>query len=416
MSASDSGDPGPRSAEEPLEGAWTQASGPKLSGYASPLDLGLGLGLALLVALLPSVTGFRGTLPNIVLFLGIYMILAQGLNVVVGFTGLLDLGYVVFLATGAVVTAFLASIVRLPDGSLDWPIGKTEAVVGEALLGFDGSILPILFVAGLLCALIGVLRGIPTLRVRGDYYAIVTLGFAEIMYETFLWDESNPFEGNPLNMTRITGGAFGVKLESQYRPRLFGDALYYDTPQFYYLVLLCVIATFLVVHHLNRSRVGRALAAIRLDETAARSCGVNVSHFKIIAFAVSGFVGGIGGGLYAIWSGTVAVKALDVWQSILILCCIVLGGMGSIRGVAVGTVILMSLGELLREQVGGITIPPEARFLIYGVLLIAVMRFRPQGILPPVGRGRPLDEEEHAELAAGAAPLYALDAGPEASS
>ena len=374
-----------------------------IARYVSRVDLALAV-VALIAALVfPWLFGFRGTLPNVALYVGIYMILALGLNVVVGFTGLLDLGYVAFLASGAIITAFLLSLTRTPRG-IDWAIGVTREVSGEPLLGFDGAILPILLCAGLGCALLGVVRGIPTLRVRGDYYAIVTLGIAEILYETALWDESSW-----LNFTRVTGGAFGIKLPSSHVPHLFGERLYYDSPVFYYLVIALVIVAFLVTHHLNRSRVGRALAAIRLDETAARACGVDVSKHKLIAFAVSGFLGGVGGGLYTLWSGTVAVKGLDVWQSILILCGVVLGGMGSIRGTAVGIAGLMCLGELLREDFGGVSIPPEARFLIYGLLLIIVMRFRPQGLLPPVRHGRAVTEEQRAALLAGDADLYLLD-------
>lgn len=374
--------------------------------YATRADLVLGA-IALVVALaLPAVIGFRGTLPNVVLYVAIYTILALGLNVVVGFTGLLDLGYVTFLATGAVLTAFLLSLTRTPDG-VDWSIGTSQTIEGAPLLGLDGAIIPILFAAGLACAALGVLRGVPTLRVRGDYYAIVTLGIAEILYETSLWDDTNP-----VNFTRVTGGAFGIKLPSSHVPVLFGQKLYYDSPAFYYLVVLLVVLTFVVTHHLNRSRVGRALAAIRLDETAARSCGVDVSRHKLIAFAVSGFVGGIGGGLYTLWSGTVAVKGLDVWQSVLILCGVVLGGMGSIRGTAVGIAALMCLGEILREDFGGVSVPPEARFLIYGLLLIVVMRFRPQGLLPPVRHGRILTDEERSQLRRGPSPLCTIEGRP----
>ena len=369
----------------------------------------LGVVAFLAAVVFPWITGFRGTLPNVALFVGIYMILALGLNVVVGFTGLLDLGYVTFLAAGAILTAFLLSLTHTPDG-VDWAIGVSHDVAGAPVFGFEGGIFPILLISGLACALLGVVRGIPTLRVRGDYYAIVTLGFAEILYETALWDDTNL-----VNFTRVTGGAFGIKLPSSHVPILFGEKLYYDTPGFYYLVIALAVLAFVLTHHVNRSRVGRALAAIRLDETAARACGVDVSRHKLIAFAVSGFLGGIGGGLYAQWSGTVAVKGLDVWQSILILCGVVLGGMGSIRGTAVGIAGLMCLGEILREDFGGVSVPPEARFLIYGLLLIIVMRFRPQGLLPPVRHGRALTDGEHERLLASRAPLYAFDAREESN-
>ncbi len=377
--------------------------------YASLLDLLLGAAALLAVVLLPLLHGggFRGTLPNVTLYVCIYVILGLGLNVVVGFTGLLDLGYVAFLATGALLTGFLLRMTTTPDGVLHWRVTEPPPADASPLLGFDGSYLLVLLASGIACALLGVLRGIPTLRVRGDYYAIMTLGFAEILFETALWDRSYP-----VDMESVTGGTFGVKLSSLHVPRLFGRQLFYDEPVFYYLVVGVVVATFVAVHHVNRSRFGRALASIRLDETAARACGVDVARHKLAAFAISGFVGGVGGSLYALNYGTVAAKGLDVWQSVLILCGVVLGGMGSIRGAAFGVGALMALGELLREDLGGVSVPPEARFLIYGLLLIVVMRFRPQGLLPPVRHGRPVTWERDALLAA-ETPLCSLPAPAE---
>ena len=161
---------------------------------------------------------------------------------------------------------------------------------------------------------------------------------------------------------------------------------------------------------LQNSRLGRAWAAIKLDEPAARSSGVNVSKYKLIAFAISGFVGGIGGALMTIWMGLAAVKDLDVWQSILILCCVVLGGMGSIPGTLLGTFILISLGEVLREPLPLIElrVPNEARFLIYGLILVFLMRFRPQGLLPLVREGRSPKEDEVKQIARISTPLFTL--------
>ncbi|MHC4390881.1 MAG: branched-chain amino acid ABC transporter permease [Planctomycetota bacterium] len=332
--------------------------------------------LLMLIAVvwLPTRLGFDHRIINVFLFVAVYAILALGLNVVVGYTGLLDLGYVTFLATGAIVTFDLLLLVNQPGVGLTLPLGATTGVSGTLPFGFDGGLIIIMLIAGGVCALIGVLRGIPTLKLTGDYYAIVTLGIAEIIYLVYL------------NESSFTGGAFGMKLELASRPVLFGEKLYFDTPQFYFLVMATLGLVVLLVDRLNRSRTGRAWAAIRLDETAARACGINVNRYKMIAFAVSGFIGGVGGSLYAVWSGTVAAKALDIWQSILILCAVVLGGMGSIKGVLVGSVILFSLREVLREHItiGSSTfrVPPEASFLVYGLLLVVIMRFRPQGIWP----------------------------------
>ncbi|MHC4605461.1 MAG: branched-chain amino acid ABC transporter permease [Planctomycetota bacterium] len=349
------------------------------------------------VVLLPHFVSFEHRVINILLFVAIFAILALGLNVVVGYTGLLELGYVTFLATGAILTFSLLLIVDTPQG-WDSPVGTTDAMPGPHPFNFPGACLLLILASGLVCALIGVVRGIPTLRLTGDYYAIVTLGIAEIVYLVYL------------NWTSFTGGAYGMKLPINARPTLLGGKLYEDSWQLYYLIMFTLALTIVVMDRLSRSRTGRAWAAIRLDETAARACGINVSKYKMIAFAISGFFGGVGGSLYAMWVGTVATKSLDIWQSILILCAVVLGGMGSIRGVLIGSVVLFSLSELLRESIPFVgRVPQEARWLVYGFLLIFVMRFRPQGLLPR-GKGemRPLSPEEEAELRKAEPRLFVL--------
>lgn len=417
--------------------------------------------VALALIGLPLALGFDHRVTNVAVFAAIYATMALGLNVVVGQVGLLDLGYVTFLATGAIVT-FVALLVEVvpadvaPEvaarlgvvpGDLILPVGGLESLGGPRPFDFPGSYLVIILLAGVLCALIGVLRGIPTLRLTGDYYAIVTLGIAEIVFLIYL------------NTASLTGGAYGMKLSAATRPVLF-ERLYWDSAAFYYLVLFALGLTLLVLFRLDHSRIGRAWAAIRLDEVAARACGVDVAREKMVAFAISGFFGGVGGALFAVWLGTVAVKALDIWQSVLILCAVVLGGMGSLRGVLLGSVILFSLREVLREDVtlgsalgfallvaaacawalaparfapkvkaavagalaaAGVLllwlgparprfgIPPEASFLVYGLLLVVVMRFRPQGLLPRgAGESTPVTAGEEAELRAAAPRLFAL--------
>ena len=337
---------------------------------------------------------------NITVFVATFAVLSLGLNVVVGYTGLLDLGYVTFLATGAIVTYDLLLLTSTPTGVV-LPVGDAAGTTGEQLFAFPGAYLFALLAAGLVCALLGILRGIPTLKLTGDYYAIVTLGLAEIMYLVYL------------NESWLTGGANGMSLGFEARPSLFGTKLYYDEPVFYYFVLGVLALTLLVLHHLNRSRIGRAWGAIRLDDVAARASGINVSRYKMLAFAVSGFFGGVGGGLYAIWASTVAAKSLDIWQSILILCAVVLGGMGSLRGVLLGAAILFPLREVLREQITVmdtvLRVPPEASNLIYGLLLIVVMRFRPQGLLPRGhGESKPMSPKAEEALRQSEPRLYVL--------
>ena len=357
----------------------------------------------LLPAVLPMMVGgsSAGVVINVAVQIGIYMILAMGLNVVVGYTGLLELGYVTFMAVGALVAALGLMVVKPTSGEDEgkWllPGGLDSIPAGEHMFDFPGGYLVLVLLAGVICAILGIIRGIPTLRLSGDYYAIVTLGLAEIFYLIFF------------NEDWLTGGAFGLKLTMASRPELFGEKLYWDTKTFYYLVLILVLLTAYSVWKLQRGRMGRAWAAIRLDETAAKACGINVAASKTVAFAISGFFGGIGGALYCVWLGTVAVRDLDVWQSIIILCAVVLGGMGSIKGVLLGTAILIALGEVLREELGGVRVPPEARYLIYGLLLLLLMRFRPEGLIPrSAGRRPPTPEEEEAmrELPS---KLYALE-------
>lgn len=367
----------------------------------------------LATALLPALLGFRHPLINTIIYIEIYMILAMGLNIVVGYVGLLDLGYVTFMAIGAVATCMGLMFTKTPGGYVNPPFGQTGIVEGEVVFRFEGAYFLILIGAGLLAAAFGILRGIPTLRLTGDYYAIVTLGIAEIMWQIFK------------NEDAYTGGAFAIKIQRMHRPLLFGDTFNWASPRFYYIVLGMVIAFVLVMWRLERSRLGRAWSAIRLDETAAKTNGVNVSAYKMIAFALSAFVGGVGGGLYAVWSGNVAVNNLDVWQSILILCALVLGGMGSLRGAVVGGLVLFSLGEILRYQMGrllgwipGVSslpeafqsfqVPTEARFLFYGIVIILMMRFRPGGLLPRRAISTGLDEASLRQRAADPGPLYHL--------
>ena len=354
----------------------------------------------LLSAIFVLVAGYDGQLrgfpvANIVLFVMIYAVMALGLNVVLGYTGLLDLGYVTFLATGAVVTCILLGATPLDD------------MGAYSLFTFVNGYPFIILASGLVCALLGVLRGLPTLRLTGDYYAIVTLGLAEIFYLIFK------------NEDNWTGGAFAVRLEQSVLPTMTGrmdgaprgkplEFLYWDSAPFYWLVLAVLLMTIYVMYRLHNSRLGRAWAAIRLDETAARTCGIHIGRYKMIAFAISGFFGGVGGSLFAVWLGTVAVNNLDIWQSILILSAVVLGGTGSIRGVLFGSLVLFSLREVLREKIGGLRIPPEASNLVYGLILVYIMRFRPEGILPRKSGEREPTEDEEKAMRSAPARLYKL--------
>lgn len=397
----------------------------------------------------------------------LYAIFALGLNVVVGYTGLLDLGYASFVAIGAfvvsiglvltlqearefpdlpltkvVLTAKQMALPPVPgeevvvserpdtrydviagasavlaarqagqktiaarhEGGLALPVGQKAARGVQVFQKVPGGYFLLLVLAGAAGAVAGLVRGFPTLRLTGDYYAIVTLGFSEIVYLV------------TLNEEWLTGGAFGIRLAQQYRPDVLGAPLYDDTWQYYFIVLGVLALTAVALHRMRASRVGRTWSAIKADETAARASGIDVDEAKMLAFAASGFIGAVGGGLWAIKLSTVPAKQFDIWLSIIVVASLVLGGMGSIRGAIVGAAILMGLGEVLRVASDASvmsrahlpTLPQEARFLVYGVILVVLMRFRPQGLLPPRREGPTPTDAELAAMRQAPSPLFAL--------
>ncbi|MSR83048.1 MAG: branched-chain amino acid ABC transporter permease [Candidatus Latescibacteria bacterium] len=495
----------------------------------------------------------HGRLMEVFLLILIYAILALGLNVVVGFTGLLDLGYVAFMTVGAYTSVLLY---RQPE----WQ--------------FTGSIFAVLLIAGLHCALWGVLRGAPTLRLTGDYYAIVTLAFAEIVFllvlnESWLTGGPSGIKGYPpialsyaeapaqqVNLHLLVSpdprgptpeNPQGLVAEATYTPQdlwlgqLSADAspglrrryekshpdtaagpelrfrnwdtqmafvelgadapwvvlgsgvidgespgsaiqiplaqrepgaflkplIYWDlgqlapgeyqaiiqleprfarqvlkdgTPGFFYLGLILAGLTLGTVTLLHHSRLGRAWAAIKADPISARSCGIDINREKMVAFAVSGFIGGVGGSLMAFKFLIVSTNIFDFWSSIVVLCCIVLGGMGNIRGVIIGALCFIGLGELLREPYlftsasastrawvehrGGLvqqilSVREEGvelnlartRYLFFGLILVLFMIFRPGGLLPPSGRVRPLSSSVRQRLIGLAGDLFHLRGG-----
>ncbi len=270
----------------------------------------------------------------------LYMILALGLNILPGFNGLLDLGYVGFYGIGAYTAGLLT-------------------------LHYDLSFWLILPIAALNGALWGVLRGAPTLRLTGDYFAIVTFGFSELvvlMLKNELW-----LTRGPMGLPGITP------------PVIFGHAITKDW-EFFYLSLALLLGVLVIVRRLEDSRIGRAWFAIRENEIAAQCCGVNLAHYKVMAFAISAAIGAVGGAFYAKWFKFIHPDMFKFWESILILCLIVFGGLGSVTGTLLGTLVLIPLSEVLR-----IILPQglfSARYLIYGGLLVVMMRLRPQGLMP----------------------------------
>ncbi len=331
----------------------------------------LALGLALLPFLVDAGLG-RSWVRLIDLAL-LYVMLALGLNIVVGYAGLLDLGYVAFYALGAYVYAWLAS----PHFGLHLPFWAA---------------LPL---GALVAALFGVLLGAPTLRLRGDYLAIVTLGFGEII---------RIFMNNLNAPVNITNGPQGINLIDPVRlggvnlsqtQTLFGIT-FTGAHLTYYLFLLFALALIFVSMRLEDSRIGRAWVAIREDETAAAAAGINTRNLKLLAFAMGATFGGLAGGLFASFQGFISPESFNLMESVMILCMIVLGGMGHIPGVIFGAVLLTLLPEALRytgdwqrSLFGQIYVEPaDLRMLLFGLALVAVMLYRPAGLIPSARRRR----------------------------
>jgi branched-chain amino acid transport system permease protein len=359
-----------------MKGSWQ-----KLLHWFRRDTRGRWVGLALIVialAVLPFVleASVGRTWVRIIDLALLYTMLALGLNIVVGFAGLLDLGYIAFYAVGAYTYALLASPhfgVHLPWWML-LPIGAV------------------------LAAFFGVVLGAPTLRLRGDYLAIVTLGFGEII-RIFLNNLNAPIN--------ITNGPQGVNMidtitidgVSFAKTNILLGIPFPGTHLHYYLFLMLAALVMFVCIRLEDSRIGRAWVAIREDEIAAQAMGINTRNVKLLAFAMGATFGGVAGGLFSSLQGFVSPESFAVWESITVLCMVVLGGMGHVAGVVLGALMLATLPELLRhtaaplqqQLLGKVILDPESlRMLLFGLALILVMLLRPAGLWPSPTRRREL--------------------------
>jgi branched-chain amino acid transport system permease protein len=303
----------------------------------------------------------------------LFIMLALGLNVVVGYAGLLDLGYVAFFAVGAYAYALLAS----PHFGLHWPFF---------------ALLPL---GALVACVFGVLLGAPTLRLRGDYLAIVTLGFGEII-RIFLNNLNRPFN--------ITNGPLGITLIDPLRIGDLSLARSYELAgltiapvhSYYFVFLAAAAFSIFMSLRLEDSRIGRAWIAIREDEVAAKAMGINTRDVKLLAFAMGASFGGVSGALFASFQGFVSPESFTVLDSIMILCMVVLGGMGHVPGVVLGALLLTALPEALRyvaplqhAWLGRVVIDPsDLRMLLFGLALVLMMLFRPAGLWPSRVRKR----------------------------
>ncbi len=309
----------------------------------------------------------------------LFVMLALGLNIVVGYAGLLDLGYIAFFAVGAYCYALLAS----PQ------------------FGIHGSFLVLLPLGAMVAAVFGVILGAPTLKLRGDYLAIVTLGFGEII-RIFLNNLNRPFNltNGPQGITLIDPlQAAGISLSKTYS---YGGLVISPLHLYYFVFLACALLTIFISLRLENSRIGRAWVAIREDELAAAAMGINTRNVKLLAFAMGATFGGVAGGLFASFQGFISPESFTLLDSIMVLCMVVLGGMGNVGGVVLGAILLTALPEALRyigplqqKWLGHVVIDPsDLRMLLFGLALVLMMLFRPAGLWPSKTRRRELVVEK----------------------
>lgn len=312
---------------------------------------------------------------------GLYVLLGLGLNIVVGYAGLLDLGYVAFFAVGAYATGVLTSTASY--------LVTTEGG-GFAAHGFTNFWIALPFVV-LIAVIIGVAIGAPVLRLRGDYLAIVTLGFGEIIRTLVLSDWLAPYLGGAQGLLRV--------------PPPPPASLDLRNPQhLYYLIMVFGLIAAYIAWRLRDSRVGRAWAAMREDESVAEAMGVSVVRYKLLAFGMGAAIGSLGGVFFAAKIGSIFPNSFSLLVSINVLSVIILGGIGSIPGVVVGAFVLVGVPELLREF-------GEFRLLLYGAILVGIMILRPEGLIPNKRRERELHVTQEEPQ-----PFLELAGGDEVSS
>ncbi len=362
---------------------------------------------------------------DIVIVMLVYVMLALGLNIVVGYAGLLDLGYVAFYAIGAYTVGWFASS---QFNGLDIHIGS---IAPSGLEGIHISFWLLVPIAGLVAGLAGVVIGWPTLRLRGDYLAIVTLGFGEIIPDAFRNANQLPvpagLQGAPpfvgFEDHNITNGVAGITgLDRPGFGKTLNDATGglvparftgLDLKPWFYVIVIMVLVTIFVNRQLRDSKMGRAWIAVREDEIAASAMGVPLMRTKLWAYGIGAVFGGFAGCFYGSFIGSVFPTSFFFNISVLILCMVIVGGMGNISGVIVGALLLEYLnlkgldkiGERVNDGIDAVGINsaidiPKYKFLIFGTLLVVMMLFRPEGLIPSARRRAELDEGE------GTATLY----------
>ncbi|MDP9045296.1 MAG: ABC transporter ATP-binding protein [Pseudomonadota bacterium] len=342
--------------------------------------------LAIGLLILPLLVQFAGNAwVRIIDIALLYVLLALGLNIVVGFAGLLDLGYVAFYAVGAYMFGLLASS-QLTD--------SFPAIAAMFPNGLHAPWWLIIPLGAVLAGGAGVLLGAPTLKLRGDYLAIVTLGFGEIV-RVFM----NNLDA-PINITNGPKGITGID-DIQMFGFSFGkthSVLGMDMPKvtnYYYLFLVLALLAIVVCYRLERSRIGRAWMAIREDEIAAKAMGINTRNLKLLAFGMGATFGGVSGAMFASFQGFISPESFSLQESVIIVAMVVLGGIGHLPGVIVGALLLSALPEVLRyvagplqQMTGGRLDASILRQLLVALAMIGIMLSRPRGLWPSPEHGK----------------------------
>ena len=323
----------------------------------------------------------------------LYVLLALGLNIVVGYAGLLDLGYIAFYAVGAYIYGLLASP-HLAD-----TFASVRALFPD---GVHVNIWLVMIAAAGIAGIVGMILGAPTLKLRGDYLAIITLGFGEII-RIFLLNMARPLNitNGPKGLSQIDAlTVFGINM-GQRQTIEIGDWSYTFQPvtMYYYLFLFFVILSVVLSYRLQDSRIGRAWMAIREDEIAAKAMGLNTRNLKLLAFGMGATFGGMSGVLFASFQRFVSPESFALMESIMVVAMVVLGGIGHIPGVILGALVLAGLPEVLRhvagplgEMTGGRLGPEVLRQLLIALAMVIVMLLRPKGLWPAPEHGKSLSK------------------------
>jgi len=336
----------------------------------------------LIVLLLPLI--FTGLVPSVIALVALYALMGLGLNITLGLAGLLDLGFVAFFAIGAYTIALLTTVGTVGIAELPFIVAIPFAIL--AAMGF------------------GLLLGLPILGIRGDYLAIATLGFGEIIAILARSDLMKPLIGGPAGITGIPKPLASMGIE-------VGAGSWLSGPnQIYYVSLVCIAIIAFIAVRLRDSRLGRAWIAIREDEDVAEALGINLVQTKSLAYMLGAAFAGLGGAVFAALFGSIQPTSINIQVSILVVTIIIIGGLGSIPGVVLGAIVIIGLPELFREFA-------EYRFLLYGIALILVVRWRPEGLMPSkVGRQEMHREDTPTEGDGSAPPDQpAAEAAPNSS-